>query len=147
MDVLARLPLIPPGVRVPVPRRRLLGLVGLLALAVPLALTAATPASAADKAPTHRVPLAKVLRGPTSGPTSKPRAVRATRTPAASRPPVSNWQVTYCGFDAYPQAKQPFQAAVDIWAGLIDTPNDNVPIKVKATFKNLHDPDVLGQAG
>src|SRR4051812_38914360 len=93
--------------------------------------------------------MAKVLRGTAAGPAtgSAPRAVRATRPAAASRPAVSTWQVTYCGFDAYPQAKQAFQAAGDTWAGLIDTPNDNAPLRVKATFKDLRDPDVLAQGG
>jgi hypothetical protein len=91
--------------------------------------------------------MAKVLRAPASSTATAPRAMRATRTPAATRAPVSTWQVTYCGFEGYPQAKEAFQAAVDTWAGLIDTPNDNIPIKVKATFKDLRDPDILGQAG
>ena len=133
----------------PVPRLRQLGLAGLLALVVPAALSGAAPAAAAAPSPVYRAPMAKVLRAPVSGTATAPRALRAPAAvrAAATRPAVSNWQVTYCGFDAYPQAKQAFQAAVDTWAGLVDTPNDNVPIRVKATFKDLRDPDVLGQAG
>ncbi|MCW2573531.1 MAG: hypothetical protein JWO88_3589, partial [Frankiales bacterium] len=52
-----------------------------------------------------------------------------------STTPKSTWQVTYNGFDAYPQAKSAFQAAVDIWSSLIAT---RVPIKVNATFANLN---------
>ena len=131
----------------PLPRLRQLGIVGALALVLPAIFSIAPSAAATDSASVVRRPMAKVLRAPASGSASSPRAVRATRAPAATRPPTSSWEVTYCGFDAYPKAKEAFQAAVDAWAGLIDTPNDAVPIRVKATFKDLRDPDILGQAG
>lgn len=129
----------------PLLRLRQLGTAGVAALAL---LGAAAPALASDAVQlSPGRPLAQVLRIPAKPTVTPPALVRATRTPAATRAPASTWAVTYCGFEQNPQAKQAFQAAVDTWAGLIDTPNDNVPIRVKATFKDLRDPDVLGQAG
>ena len=122
------------------------GAAGLATAVLVGCLTGPLPA-AADAPDRVQRPKVKVLRAPATGDTSSPRLVRATRAPAATRAPVSAWEVTYCGFESNPRAKEAFQAAVDTWAGLIDTPNDNVPIRVKATFKDLRDPDVLGQAG
>ncbi|MCA1712950.1 MAG: hypothetical protein LC789_15455 [Actinobacteria bacterium] len=128
------------------PRLRQLGLAGAVLTAL-LAGSAAVPAADASSTVLRGHPVAQVLRAPAAPTVTGPRQARATRTPAATRPAVSTWQVTYCGFESNPQAKQAFQAAVDTWAGLIDTPNDSVPIQVKATFKNLGDPNILGQAG
>ncbi|MEO6205292.1 MAG: hypothetical protein ABIO67_07925, partial [Mycobacteriales bacterium] len=93
-------------------------------------------------------PKIQTLRGRPGGETTSagPQARRAAslRRAAATRTPVSTWQVRYTGFDANPLARQSFQAAVDIWAGLVTS---SVPIKVSATFKDLGDVNVLGQAG
>ena len=133
------------------PVRRVWQLPGLAGMAAAVLLagltTTVSPAAAADGAATFKRPLIKTMRGPATSTATAPRAVRATPMPAATRPPASTWQVTYCGFEGNPQAKEAFQAAVDTWAGLIDTPNDSVPIRVKATFKDLRDPNILGQAG
>jgi hypothetical protein len=60
---------------------------------------------------------------------------------AAVLTPKSTWQVSYSGFT--PSAQSAFQAAVDIWAGIISSP---VPIKVSATFAATS-PGLLGYAG
>lgn len=130
----------------PLPRLRHLGLAGAVLTGL-VAGSAVVPTASADPGVRRGGPVAQVLRAPARSTVTAPRLLRATRTPAATRPPVSTWQVTYCGFESNPQAKQAFQASVDTWAGLIDTPNDSVPVRVKATFKDLGDPDVLGQAG
>lgn len=58
---------------------------------------------------------------------------------------TSNITVTYdAGFSANPQAKLAFQAAVDIWRSVIASP---APIRVRASFSNLGNPNVLGSAG
>ena len=57
---------------------------------------------------------------------------------------TSNITVTYdAGFAANPQAQAAFQAAVNIWRGVISSP---VPIRVNASFLPLGS-GVLGQAG
>lgn len=89
-------------------------------------------------------PKAEPLRRVPSKPVIGPRLARATRPPSVVRPPVSTWEVTYTGFESNSQARQSFQAAVDTWAGLVAS---SVPIKVSATFKDLGDPNILGQAG
>ncbi len=92
-------------------------------------------------------PKIQTLRGRPDGPGSSGPQLRrapAARSAAGAGPAVSTWQVRYTGFDANPQARQAFQAAVDIWAGLVAS---SVPIKVSATFKDLGDVNVLGQAG
>lgn len=70
------------------------------------------------------------------------KAQRAGRTNAATR---TNFIVTYIGFS--PAAKKSFQAAVDIWAALIDSP---VPIRITATWRDIPSPSgggtILGQA-
>jgi hypothetical protein len=55
----------------------------------------------------------------------------------------STWQVTYEGFGSNAPAQQAFQAAVDVWAGIVKS---SVPIKVHAKFTPLGS-GVLGQAG
>ena len=62
-------------------------------------------------------------------------------TAAVVGAPRSTWQVTYTGFT--PQAQAAFQAAVDIWAGIVASP---VPIKVSADFAPTS-PGLLGFAG
>ncbi len=54
-----------------------------------------------------------------------------------------NIEVTYIGFDDYPEAMDAFQYAVEIWESQITSA---VPIKVTANFTPL-DPGVLGSAG
>jgi hypothetical protein len=70
------------------------------------------------------------------------KAQRAGRTNAVTR---TNFIVTYIGFS--PAAKKSFQAAVDIWASLIDSP---VPIRITATWRDIPSPSgggtILGQA-
>ena len=105
-------------------------------------------AAAAERAPVALLDAPRVvtLRAPSSAPV-RPGAAqqrRLGRTAAATRPAVSQWEVTYTGFESNPAARQAFQAAVDIWAGLVAS---DVPIKVSATYKDLGDPNVLGQAG
>ena len=56
--------------------------------------------------------------------------------------PVSTWRVSYIGFPS--DAKRAFQRAVDQWAGIVASPKR---IKVCATFKDLGDDGLLGQAG
>jgi hypothetical protein len=63
-------------------------------------------------------------------------------------PTQSTWQVTYTGFDAGsnsqgPQAQAAFQAAVNIWSQIVESP---VTIKVDADFASLA-AGVLGEAG
>lgn len=55
--------------------------------------------------------------------------------------PLSTWQVTYTGFSA--QQQTAFQAAVDIWAGIVQSA---VPIKVNAELVPT-EPGLLGFAG
>ena len=62
---------------------------------------------------------------------------------AGDGPTLSNWHVSYHGFT--PQAQSAFQAAVNIWSRIIDTPDDTIKIEVDATFAQL-DPGLLGQA-
>jgi FG-GAP-like repeat len=61
----------------------------------------------------------------------------------ALRLAASTVSVTYVGFGPYPQAQAAFQAAVDIWSGLVTS---SVPIKIRAEFKVLG-AGVLGSAG
>lgn len=56
---------------------------------------------------------------------------------------TATFQVTYVGFESFPAAQAAFQAAVDIWSELVDSP---VPIKVRAEFKPLGT-NILGSAG
>ncbi len=115
---------------------------------VPVASAPASAGSARQAAQLVDAPLVQTLRAPSTTQSSARPAVQRRaalqRQAAANRPAVSTWQVSYTGFDANPQARQAFQAAVDIWAGLVTS---SVPIKVSATFKDLGDPNVLGQAG
>jgi putative transposon-encoded protein len=53
--------------------------------------------------------------------------------------------VTYdAGFGANAQAQAAFQAAADVWKSVIAS---NVPIRVRAFFRDLSNPNVLGSAG
>ena len=52
----------------------------------------------------------------------------------------ATFEVEYVGFT--PEAEEAFQAAVDIWAGLINSP---VPIRVRASWESLES-GVLGSA-
>jgi len=118
---------------------------GLVLLAGGLSLAPA--AAAAPTGPSVLLtdaPKIQTLRKAATTTVTSPRLVRSTRSPAATRPPVSTWEVTYTGFESNSQARQSFQAAVDTWAGLVAS---SVPIKVSATFKDLGDPNILGQAG
>ena len=56
---------------------------------------------------------------------------------------ATDFDVTYSGFGSFPQAQAAFQAAVDIWRGLVTTP---VTIRVQANFVPLG-AGVLGSAG
>lgn len=70
------------------------------------------------------------------------KAQRAGRTTATTR---TKFIVKYNGFS--PAAQRSFQAAVDIWAALIDSP---VPIRITATWRDIPSPSgggtILGQA-
>ncbi len=55
---------------------------------------------------------------------------------------AANIKVTYTGFSK--AAKKAFQRAVDIWATRIDS---SVTINIDASFKDLGNIDILGQAG
>ena len=58
---------------------------------------------------------------------------------------TANIVVTYdAGFQANPAAMTAFQAAVSIWQSTITTP---VTIHVSASYNNLLNPNILGQAG
>jgi hypothetical protein len=127
----------------------LLSLLGSL-LAVAPAAAAQAPAGQSSL-PGVRVPL---LRSDAPAPAHFPRGTATFKArdgsrgsllaAAAASTPLSTWSVTYdAGFDANPPAKAAFQAAVDIWAGIIASP---VPIKVDASLADLG-PLVLGSAG
>ena len=117
---------------------------GLLAAGLVVAgLTTAAPALAATPAPHFPTVRGQTLRAP--GPSvpvrGQQRVVAQARDTAI---PTSTWTVTYdAGFNAHPQAKASFQAAVDIWSHLVAS---RVPISVEAVSTGL-DPGVLGQAG
>lgn len=120
-------------------RLRLAGLAVLPVAAVLLAAPAATAAStgvgSADRVAVAPVP---VYAGPSAGETyvgdETPAAATAGRR--------ATFRVTYTGFPA--TAKASFQRAVDYWAGQVSS---SVPITVKATYRNLGSPNVLGSAG
>ncbi|MCU1595091.1 MAG: hypothetical protein JWO12_2483 [Frankiales bacterium] len=127
------------------PRTRRRALLATVALGASLlAVAPASTASAAD-APAASKPGTKVklLRGEVKrGPGANlARAQRLSVVPGAAATPRSTWNVTYTGFTA--QAQASFQAAVNIWAGIITS---NVPINVAADFTDLG-PGVLGYAG
>ena len=52
----------------------------------------------------------------------------------------AKFDVTYIGFDNFPQAKEAFQFAVDTWSALIESP---VVIRIEATYESL-DANILG---
>lgn len=132
------------------PSRRVAHLAGALVtvLSVSTALVGVSAATAAPRPVVQLIaaPKVKLLRAAApSG--SRPRALRATSTagpPTPAGPPLSVWNVNYRGFENFPQARQAFQASVDTWSLLVAS---SVPIQVTATFKDLQDPSVLGQAG
>ncbi len=59
-----------------------------------------------------------------------------------ARTNTATFEVVYVGFDNFPEAKDAFQFAVDIWSTLIESP---VTIRVSAQFSPL-DQGVLGSA-
>ncbi|MDT7570456.1 MAG: hypothetical protein QOE05_630 [Actinomycetota bacterium] len=105
-------------------------------------IVGAAPAQAAPGWTTPRI-VGQTLRSP--GPAApSPAVVRTQAKPAETTAPTSSWTVSYdAGFQARPQARAAFQAAVDIWARLISS---RVPITVDAVSTGL-EPGVLGQAG
>ena len=127
------------------PRRRAL----VVTLALGLSVLAVDPASAAPRSPSvisKPGTMVKVYRGDVKRRpgASSARAQRLTVVPGAAATPRSTWIVSYdAGFNANPQAKNAFQAAVDIWAGIMTS---SVPIRVAADFGDLG-PGVLGFAG
>ena len=76
-------------------------------------------------------------------PPPKPRTFAALRSTASvsANAVLSNITVNYTGFT--PQAQAAFQAAVDLWQQEVST---TVPIVVDATFRDLGNPFLLGQA-
>jgi hypothetical protein len=130
-------------VRLPSPYRSVGALLASAALVVSGLGTAAPAAAAAG--PQRPAIIGQTLRAP--GPTAPVPAkatVRAGGLAAETAAPTSTWTVNYdAGFQARPQARAAFQAAVDIWSHLIST---RVPISVDAVSTGL-DPGVLGQAG
>jgi hypothetical protein len=109
---------------------------------VTVGLAAPTPAVAAPIVHMPRI-IGQTLRAPGPHATTRP-AVRAAARPADTAAPVSTWTVNYdAGFQAHPEARASFQAAVDIWSHIVAS---RVPIVVDAVSAGL-DPGVLGQAG
>ncbi len=122
-------------------RRAVLAAVALAFSVVSVAPAAAASASQpAVSKPGQKVKVYRgdVRRRPGAAAT---RAQRLTVVSGAPATPRSTWHVTYTGFT--PEAKAAFQAAVDIWAGIIASP---VPIEVSADFGDLG-AGVLGFAG
>jgi hypothetical protein len=116
----------------------------LVAVTLAFSVVTVAPAAAATQHPVSK-PGQKVMvyrgdvrRGPGA---AAMRAQRLTVVPGSPATPRSVWNVTYTGFT--PQAKAAFQAAVDIWKGIIASP---VTINVSADFGDLG-PGVLGFAG
>ena len=120
-----------------------------LALSV-LGVVPAVPASAAPSprpqagVPGRMVPLlrsaAPIRRAP--GTFTGRDGLRRAIVAGSPATPRSSWQVTYTGFTA--QQRAAFQAAVDIWAGIVSSP---IPIKVDASLSSTLGPGVLGFAG
>ena len=54
----------------------------------------------------------------------------------------AQFEVTYIGFENFPQAKEAFQFAVDTWSALVESP---VIIRIEATYETLND-NVLGSS-
>ncbi|MCW2499170.1 MAG: hypothetical protein JWN87_846 [Frankiales bacterium] len=133
--------------------RRLAGAVLAAALLTPAlpamtALAADSPSSAGFVTPSlvdlrrHDVPIPKRPMAASRRLAADGTRAAVVAAPAAA-PARSTWQVTYTGFEAYPQARAAFQAAVDIWARVVVS---SVPIKVDASFTALP-AGVLGSAG
>jgi hypothetical protein len=101
---------------------------------VSICATLAGGANAAEKIP---APLQTLFAGPPGPVTSVEPDVTLER---GTRAVTIN--VTYHGFST--AARASFQRAVNIWA---KTLTSSVPITVDATFKDLGNPHILGQAG
>lgn len=116
------------------------------ALALVLLGLTVNPAQAVPTAAHRHGHLTPVYRAPSTPGSSTPALRRDTVVggePATTK--YSTWQVTYtAGFTGHDDAKAAFQAAVDIWASIV---HSSVPITVHADFKNLGNPNLLGQAG
>src|SRR4051794_6502722 len=97
------------------PPFRPIGVVLAAAALVATGLATATPAAADTGWTTPRI-VGQTLRS--SGPSATvPALVRASVQPAETTAPTSTWTVSYdAGFQARPQARASFQAAVDIWS-------------------------------
>jgi len=109
-------------------------LAAVLAAIVSICATLAGGANAAEKIP---APLQTLFAGPPGPVTSVEPDVTLER---GTRAVTIN--VTYHGFST--AARASFQRAVNIWA---KTLTSSVPITVDATFKDLVNPHILGQAG
>lgn len=107
-------------------------------------VAAAPPHRAAPRERVMTIPLCTLVAAPGNAFTyvapPAPAPSQALRAMSVSHATIN---VTYVGFDAYPQAQAAFQAAVDIWSGLLSSP---VPINVQAQFTSLGT-NVLGSAG
>ena len=123
-------------------RTALVAALALVLLGLTVSPAAAAPASTRHTAG-HLTPL---YRAPSGTPSRTPALRRdsvVSGDPATVKQSV--WQVTYTsGFTGHDNAKAAFQAAVDIWASIV---HSTVPIRVHADFKDLGDPNLLGQAG
>ncbi|MDQ4038771.1 MAG: hypothetical protein M3313_10605, partial [Actinomycetota bacterium] len=109
-------------------KRRLLLVLALLgAMASPVGAQTPTPAPAAIDGPRMVVYGSDVDAGTRVG---RPPAPPAGAFQAAAA--TSSFSVTYTGFT--PAAQNAFQAAVDVWAGLVISP---VPITIDARFQSL----------
>ncbi len=107
-------------------------------------LSTAPAQATADAKPTrlHESVMTQVLRDPAT--LTRPALRRQSAPAPANLVAQSTWVVSYdAGFNANPNAKAAFQAAVDVWASRVKS---DVPIKVTAKFTQLED-GVLGQAG
>jgi hypothetical protein len=115
---------------------------GVALLACVLAGPTAGPAAAQGAGPERAGP---VFPAPTPVaddlPAAPPGAPFAAAHAAGGGAASATFQVTYTGFPA--EARAAFQAAVDAWAGHVDSP---VPIRIEARWQPLGG-NVLGQAG
>ena len=97
--------------------------------------------TASDGAQLHQS-TAPGLRAPGAALRTAPDGSTSSLVAGSAGAPVSSWSVTYVGFPR--AAKHAFQRAVDQWAGIVASPTR---IRVCATFKDLGDDGLLGQAG
>lgn len=115
---------------------KILSAIGAARAALPIFLISAfatMPAASAERA---QAPLAPLYAG-AAGPQSY---VAPELLPGPRR--AATFAVTYSGFS--PAAQAAFQAAVNVWAQRVTS---SVPITVSATYTNLGNPNILGQAG